>query len=96
MVGIDGPSLHSPQCSIIPAIEAIAVTAWPDRHHSGLLGGLCGFGGVALIDRNRTGEAGAAGPGGYFGLSFGAAGAPTIATMVPVRSGRHIPAVREG
>jgi hypothetical protein len=23
-----GPSLHSPQCSIIPAIGAIAVTAW--------------------------------------------------------------------
>src|SRR4029077_20859331 len=29
---IHGPSLHSLQCSIIPAIGALAVTAWPPRH----------------------------------------------------------------
>jgi hypothetical protein len=48
-----GPSLHSPQCSIIPAVEAKAVTAWPidtipDRTPSPALarswGGLCGVG----------------------------------------------------
>jgi hypothetical protein len=32
-----GPSLHSPQCSIIPAIEAIAVMVSPPRHDSGPL-----------------------------------------------------------
>ena len=31
---IHGPSLHSLQRSIIPAIGAKAVTAWPDRHDS--------------------------------------------------------------
>jgi hypothetical protein len=30
-----GCSLHSPQCSIIPAIEAIAVTVSPPRHDFG-------------------------------------------------------------
>jgi hypothetical protein len=31
---VAGPSLHSPQCSIIPAIEAKAVTVSPPGHDS--------------------------------------------------------------
>jgi hypothetical protein len=39
LTAVLGPSLHSLQCSIIPAIEAKAVAVSPPGHDSGPLGG---------------------------------------------------------
>jgi hypothetical protein len=41
---------------------------------------------LAPSPKKRLGEAGAADPGGYFGLSFGGTTAPTIPVMTPIRS----------
>jgi hypothetical protein len=68
--------IHREQNSV--KFEAIAATAWPDRHDSGLLGGLCGFGGGRTAPgcwRSRS----------WACFGFGAV-APTIATTVPTFS----------
>jgi hypothetical protein len=79
-----GPSLHSPQCSIIPAIEAIAVTVSLQIAAGNPADAPeAGPGWIAHWHENRLGEAGAAGPGPISGFGFGP---PTITTTVPTFS----------